>query len=238
MLETQSKEDGKLKPRIIFMAFVFVLGMSAFAMAQDDTAVADDTMADDTSAADDDASGVFAATFEFTAPEALTADMEYDFSFTVANTTTGDVQRWIYDIEMYLPTINYSLLNADSIPAPTALHDGEWTAERVTDETDNGTFEGIHWQFNGTMTSESYGDIREGDSLDFNFSAKTDADASDGFPWRMIALDENEVTYDLTGTSYVGGDDDTTTDDTGDDTADDDLGGGDDDDGGGGGCGC
>jgi hypothetical protein len=223
---------------VFSLVFALLVCGSAVALAQDDTVAtdddsmpADDTVPADDTAADDD----FTATVEFSAPTALEADTEYDFTFTVSNTTSPTTLiRWIYDVEMFLPSSGYTLnedLPEHVSPRPDS---GTWTAEPMDDD---GTA-GIKWQFTGIVTSEAYGDIRDGEAQDFSFKATTDGTATDGFDWRLIALDDatppNE--YELFGKAYIGEepDDDTVTDDT---TVDDDLSAGDDDSGGGG-CGC
>jgi len=224
-----------LKSRLIIsLAFVLVLSLAAIASAQDDTVVTDDdTAVTDDTAADDDLT--FAATVEFSTPDALEAETAYDFRFTVANTTSAEIRRWIFDVEMFLPTANY-VLDEENLTAPEALHGGTWEASKMED-TEN--ISGIKWMFTGVVTSESYGDIREGESLDFAFTATTDAESTDGFDWRLIAYDENAEEYELYGTAYIyGGDDDVDDTGAGDDSlGDDDLSGGGDDDSGGG-CGC
>jgi len=222
------REDGKLKTlriSLVLMAFLLVVSAPSLAQVDDDTAVDDDAVDDD--AVDDDV-GEFEATVEFSGPEALGAAADYEFTFRVTNTTTpGEMQRWIWDVEMYMPNSGYDLDAAD-LTAPTPLHNGEWEVDPLDDDG----VAGIRWQYTGVATSEAYGDIREGEHLDFSFNAMTDEDATDGFPWRLLA----DTGEQLQGTSYVGGEPDDDTED--DDTADDDASAGDDDDDDGGGCGC
>ncbi|MCC6160393.1 MAG: hypothetical protein IT350_20240 [Deltaproteobacteria bacterium] len=240
---------------ILFLALCMSILMTGAAFAQDDDTADDDTADDDTAdddtadddtadddadddmqdddtdddAADDDAADEFAADVFFTAPDALEPDTTYDFAFEVHNNTVaGDTQRWILQVDMFMPSANYAV-NTDDLSAPDALHDGEWTAE--ADETPDGV-PGIRWIYNGLTTSESYGDIREGEYLSFAFSASSDGDATDGFDWRVVADSGDE----LSGVAYINeADDDDTDDDSGDDDAAD---GDDDDDDDSGGCGC
>ena len=213
---------------------MLVVSAPAFAQVDDDTAVDDDDVDDDDvddddvddDAADDDDVGEFEATVEFSSPEALEAAGDYEFTFRVTNTTTpGEMQRWIWDVEMYMPNSGYELDEA-GLAAPNPLHGGEWEVDPLDDE---GTA-GIRWQYTGVATSEAYGDIREGEHLDFSFNATTD-DGEDGFPWRLLA----DTGEQLQGTAWVG---EETEPEPDDDSADDDVSGDDDDDDYGGGCGC
>ncbi|MCZ7582628.1 MAG: hypothetical protein M5R36_04430 [Deltaproteobacteria bacterium] len=114
----------------------------------DDTATDGDTTADDDTtfdddSADDDSVNEFDATLDIISPGFLEPDSEYDFDISVANTTVaGDVRRWINDVELYLPTVDYQV-DETSLAAPDALHpgDGEWSA----DFTDNEMFIGLRW---------------------------------------------------------------------------------------------
>jgi hypothetical protein len=214
------------------MALAMVVLASGLAFAQDDDATDDDAADDDAAdddAADDDDADAFTAELAFTQPEALEADTTYDFSFEVMNTTTpGDVQRWIYQVDMFMPSADYAL-NEEDLSAPDALHDGEWSVE-VREDSEG--IPGLRWEYMGVSSSESYGDIREGETLAFAFQATSDGVPTDGFDWRVIADSEEQVT----GTAYINEppDDDDTDDDADDDVSGDD----DDDDDDSGGCGC
>lgn len=202
----------------LMVALVFAMALPAMAQ-DDDTALTDDTAADD--ATDDDDGEGFSGTVEFNSPEALTPSTQFEFNFVVTNTTSADAEgeNWINMVEMFMPAVGY-VVDAD-IAAPEALYSGgEWEAELATDSTDT---QYITWMFVTPGSSASYGDIREGDYLDFSFTATTDEAATDGFNWR---LETSNSQYD-TGTAYVGNGptDDTTDDDAGSDDDDDDDGG-------------
>ncbi|MCL4233013.1 MAG: hypothetical protein KJ042_00680 [Deltaproteobacteria bacterium] len=176
----------------------------------------DDDVDDD---ADDDTGGDFSATLDFTNPVLLTGAQIYDFEFIVANTTTpGPIQRWINSVDLYMPSEAYVI---DAAHTPDALHWGTWAYELLPGDLGD---VGIRWAFTSGGSSAAYGDIREGESLEFAFRATTDAEASDGFDYR-IAADSGEY---VSGTACVveGCDE---TDDDADDDADDDLHPGDDD---------
>jgi hypothetical protein len=142
----------------------------------------------------------------------------------VSNTTStsADGQHWIYLVEMFMPNPDYVI--SQDVAVPDAIHGGgEWQADIFNNDAGE---VGISWEFVTSTTSTGFGDIQEGDFLDFSFVATTDEAATDGFDWKLTT-DTFEI---ATGTAYVGGeptDDDTTpTDDaTGDDDDDDDSGG-------------
>ncbi|MCZ7584229.1 MAG: hypothetical protein M5R36_13320 [Deltaproteobacteria bacterium] len=216
--------------RILMIALAMMLCAGMVYAQDDDTAPMDDDMDDD--ATDDDVDE-FTATLEFNDPEALEADMEYEFSLRVTNTTVAsETRRWINDVELFMPTTDYSI-DEGSLTGPNSLHPdyGDWDAAYGEGDT----WKGIRWLFSGLVTSESYGDIREGEYLDFAFNATTDGDATDGFGW-YIEADSGEF---VEGTAFIGseGEDDDADDDFGDDDSAP-LASGDDDDDSGGGCGC
>jgi hypothetical protein len=171
-------------------------------------------------AQDDDTDAVFGGDVNFISPMVLVGGAEYEFAFQVKNTTTlSETHRWIDTVEMTMPSPEYFIYE-NEIVAPDALHEGSW--EYGTQENDDGTW-GIVWLYFGAVSSEGWGDIEEGDSLEFGFKATVDAAATDGFPWRLVAdTDEN-----FTGIAYIGGGDDASDDDQDDDNAgDDDTGSG------------
>ncbi|MBZ0271029.1 hypothetical protein K8I61_03265 [bacterium] len=236
----------KFRTTIMLLAMLLLATSVAFAQ-DDDTAADDDTAMDDDTAADDDMDDddtdvdAFTAEVDFSNPTALEADTSYAFAFTVSNTSVaGDLRRWINDVGMLLPSSDY-VLDTGELDAPDALHPefGSWEVETYSDQG----LPGIRWMFTGVVTSESYGDIREQESLDFGFTAQTDADATDGFYWALMT-DQSEF---VDGIAFINDADDDTDDDDDTDGIDDDFdddtddgigGGGDDDDDGGGGCGC
>jgi hypothetical protein len=219
--------------RFLIVTVAFLVAFGGYAYSQDDTAATDDTATTDDATddvADDDASVTFSATVEFVSPVELLAETEYDFQFTVTNTTTVSAyQNWISIVDLYMPTEAYEI-NVDELMAPDALHAGSWTVKTLPEGQ---TPTGLRWEFSSGVSSLAYGDIRESENLDFAFRAKTDADASDGFDYKITA-DSGQY---VNGTAYIGGEpgDDTDADDTAaDDDASDDAG--DDDDSSG--CGC
>ncbi len=210
----------------LMLAMMLVVPVAGFAQdddvtdddAADDDATDDDAADDD--AADDDATGEgFDGTLEFMSPDALAPNSEYNFEFRVTNTTSAEVDgdHWIYLVEIYMPSPEYAI-NGE-LMSPTALHDGDWTAELLEDVTDS---PGIRWMHSSVVTSAAFGDIREGEYLDFAFTATSDAEGSDGFDFRLVTQNDDFVT----GTAYVGDepDDDDTTDEGDDDDDDDDDG--------------
>ncbi|MCZ7583730.1 MAG: hypothetical protein M5R36_10560 [Deltaproteobacteria bacterium] len=216
---------------VLLMAVVACFFATPVLAQDDDTAGDDDTASMDDDMDDDDATGDgFSGTVEFDSPAALEANMSYEFNFRVTNTTDANAEgrHWIYLVEMFMPNADYAI--SQDLSSPDALHpgSGEWSAEPQEDQVTGQ--KGIRWQFTSTMTSAAYGDIEEGDFLDFSFVATTDDLATDGFDWFLWA-DSGEFDE---GTAFVGGEGED--DDTGaDDDLDDDGGDDDDDDDG---CGC
>jgi hypothetical protein len=220
--------------RSLLLTVVFLFAFVGAVWAQDDTVTTDD---DTTPPVDDDTGtgSEFAATLAFVSPTALEGNIEYEFEFKVTNTTTpSSVHQWISIVDLYMPTSDYSI-NPD-LASPDALHGGQWNATLLT-ETDSSTAVGIRWEFTLGVSSMAYGDIREGEDIDFSFRATTDGSGTDGFDFKITADSANFVS----GTAYIGEepDDDTGADDTGaDDTVGADDAGDDDDDDSSSGCGC
>lgn len=198
----------------------------------DDTTVDDD---DDTAGDDDD---FFASTVEFTSPEALDPDQEYQFFFEVTNNAVLNPDEkgdWINQVDLSMPSSDY-VVNEGELEAPEPLHGDtgdETEIEKWEVSFDPNTVT-ITWQAFGVVTSADYGDIREGDVLTFNFVATTDSiptgtlESGVGFNWVLYSDEGNMVN----GTAYIG--EDIVDDDDDDDTTPS----GDDDDDSGGGCGC
>jgi hypothetical protein len=216
---------------VFFMAMMLAFAGVAFAQ-DDDTADddADDDTADDDTAdddADDDAAdddfggGEFVASLEFNNPAALEAETAYDFEFTVTNNTLAgaDVHNWINEVDLWMPSTEY-VISTIADPDPVNPQGGEWTSENLIDADQNPV--GIKWLYSLGSTSESHGDIAEGEALEFAFTARTDAAATDGFDYKIVA----DSLAEMTGTAYIVepiGDDDTDDDTEGDDDeADDD----------------
>ncbi len=215
--------------RCVSLMVAMLMAVPVVALAQDDDAQDDDAAdddADDDATTDDDAAdddstgGGFSGTLDFASPDALAPNTEFNFEFRVENTTSAEVEgdHWIYLVEIYMPSPEYAING--NLMAPDAIHGGEWTAELLEDVTDS---PGIRWMHSNVVTSAAYGDIREGEYLDFAFNATTDAEGSDGFDFRLVTQNDDFVT----GTAYIGeepGDDDDTTDAGDDDDDDDDDG--------------
>ncbi len=228
--------------RIFVFMMAMILAFAVIANAQDDDTAADDDVADDDTGdddvtdddvADDDfGGGDFDASIDFTNPAAIDGETAYDFEFTVTNKTLAgaDVHNWINEVDLWMPSTEY-VVSTISDPDPINPQGGEWLSENITDADQNPV--GIKWLFSLGSTSVSHGDIAEGESLEFAFRARTDAAATDGFDYKIVADSSAEVT----GTAYIvapSGDDDD--DDTGSDDDDDDADSDDDDDDDAGGC--
>jgi len=141
---------------------------------------------------------------EFTSPESLEPDTTYLFSFTVFNAEESVCDpkcEWIYKVSLIMPSTDYDV-NVSELDAPDPMHgdisEGQYKIERWEAQY-NINSSTISWQCFGAVTTANYGDIREGEVLDFEFIVTTDEQATDGFMWTL---------YDDTG-EWDGGDDDT-----------------------------
>jgi len=242
--------------KLFFLMLILIMSVviSGAAYAQDDDAADDDTADDDTAdddttdddtadddtvdddTADDDSGDdddFMASTLVFDAPTALEAETPYDFEFTVTNGATfnGDTDEkgeWIFGVDLSMPSSDYVVDESD-LKGPTPLHgtvsEGDYQI-LSWDASFDPTSTTITWQCFGVVTSANYGDIREGEMLSFQFSATTDAAATDGFHWVL----HGDLGTDVEGDAYINGGDD-------DNDDNDDSSKGDDDDSGGG-CGC
>ena len=178
-----------------------------------------------------------ASDVEFTDPAALNPSQEFDFSFLVTNAaTSGDASaEWIMQVELSMPSDGY-VVNSSALTAPAPLHPTEISEWEVNFLSSTNT---ITWS-TVAMGTTATGDIREQESLAFDFTATTDAEATDGFDWELTG-DGGTI---VSGTAYIGdepGDDDDDDDDDdtfNDDDDDTDSFGGDDDDDDDSGCGC
>jgi hypothetical protein len=205
------------------------------AIAQND----DDMLDDDDAVDDDDDATSFEDSFlDFTAPDGLEADTAYDFELTVFNMapqtdSTEKVGEWIYAVDLTMPNPDGYAVDVENLGAPTPLHSGaaegmyEISHWEANFDPNSAT---ITWQAFGVVTSAEYGDIRENETLQFAFTATTDADATDGFGWTLFG----DYGTDVQGVAYIN--DGTPDDDDTDD--DDDAVASDDDDDSSGGCGC
>jgi hypothetical protein len=204
-------------------------------MADDDDDDDDDTAGDDDDSGDDD--GFFASTVEFTSPDALDPNEEYEFIFEVTNNALLDPDQkgdWINQVDLSMPSGDY-VVDENELTAPVPLYGDtgdETEIEKWEVSFDPNTVT-ITWQAFGVVTSANYGDIREGDVLPFQFVATTDStptgtlESGIGFNWVLYSDEGNTVS----GTAYIG-------DEGPADDDDDDTDSGDDDDDSGGGCGC
>jgi hypothetical protein len=231
---------------LLMLMFSLTLVFGSVALAQmddddddDDMADDDDDMADDDDAADDDdTGGDFTDSYlEFDSPTSLEPDSEYEFNLTVYNAATfeekGKQGEWIYAIDLTMPSVDY-VVDTETLVGPDPIHGNTGDEFEITGWEANfdPTSATISWQCFGVVTSANYGDIREGDLLQFQFMATTDAEATDGFPWVL----HGDLGTDVDGVAFIGEEPDDDDDD--DDTDDDDMGGRSDDDDDGGGCGC
>jgi hypothetical protein len=170
-------------------------------------------------------SGEFNAYLEFTTPRILQTETEYEFNFTVINTTLAgaDVHHWIKEIEVWMPSMDYKIAWSVN-PDPVNQFDGHWESEILTDADENTI--AINWFF-FSENPDNYGDIAEGEILEFEFRAETDAVVTDGFDYKIVADSNDEVS----GTAYITTEIDDDDDNNGvNDDFDDDLNANDDGD--------
>ncbi|MDP8225262.1 MAG: hypothetical protein P9L99_18015 [Candidatus Lernaella stagnicola] len=195
---------------LILVAFVFVLSAS-FAWAQED----------DVFGLTGTANGEFPAT--------LAPDTEYSFAFDVFNSGGGD--EAIKEVAITLPSMAYAIGEyLDEIP-------GVNTPEYVWQANFDEETSTMYWLATGATSSATTGDIGEGDMLTFSFYATTDADATDGFTYKLYGDAAKTV---VEGIWFFGetGDDDAVDDDAADDDDTADVDDDEDDDDDDGGCGC
>lgn len=150
-------------------------------------------------------------------PVVLQDNTAYEFAFDVFNFTGGEVSIQRFDIT--LPNAEYTLDEA-ALEAPQALHeDMLWQVDyHATSYT-------VTWESicTGTSNSAEVGDIREGEILQFRFTATTDSNttkaATDGFLWKLTGDDNETVVSGLLefGEGSTDDDDDNTTEDDDDD---------------------
>jgi hypothetical protein len=238
MTAANAKVQSGLKPAIILILFISLFFVCS-ALGQDGTD-------------SDDSAGEFTGTLNFDTPIKMQGNTEYEFTFKVTNTTIiGASVRWIYAVELLMPSAGYTI-NADAISTPDSLHIDGWSFDFNKEEYLHGWGHGrqsILW-LNLGLTRSFFGDIREGEVMDFAFIALTDENATDGFDWTLTASDcescafaSSGFDYSITGTAYVcdeigcGNDADRLGDDA-DDTEEDGKSTGDDDDNASSGCGC
>ncbi len=240
-------------PNQIFL-FTLMLVLAGFSIASaqtDDDSVVSDDDSDDDNDDDNDDDAEFTASLAFDSPTELLPSTDYEFEFTVENTTSeSETHHWIIRIEMFMPASDY-VIDYDNVSAPEAIHEGEWEFEDIMDDG----YPGIRWQFSGIVTSETYGDIRDADARmfanaadegdipedeslgGFTFTATTDEAGTDGFPWAvwsgdgLFFMDKTCVVAANCADADDDADDDTLDDDSVDETDDDD-------DSNAGGCGC
>ena len=230
---------------ILILGLFLALTTLAFAADDDDSAdddsadddsadddSADDDEADDDDADDDDAAGgtFFDSSVEFTNPLALEPETPYEFTILVTNNATLGEEKgdWINQVDLILPSQDYSEPELEE-PAPLYGDTGDDYEIDHWEASFDANTATITWQAFGVVTSVAYGDIREGDSLSFQFVATTDAVPSNTFLWVLYSDEGNTVN----GEACPGG-----CDDDDDAVDDDDAAGDDDDDDDSGGCGC
>ncbi|MBZ0271210.1 hypothetical protein K8I61_04185 [bacterium] len=159
----------------------------------------DDDTSDDDASDDDTDVGEFAASLEITFPSTILTPMTtYDFDFTVANTSTTHASHWINQVEIFMPTEDYAIDPAN-VASPDSLHGGGmWQAAIAKANEPH-----IRWDFLDGPTLSDVGDIREGESLDFSFRARTDPQGTDGFDYR-IAADSGQFVADTAFVTHAG----------------------------------
>lgn len=151
---------------------------------------------------------------EFLDPTSLDALTTYDFQMLVYNNAlpTREKGDWINQVDLTLPSTAYNTTHGDiSIPEP--LHYDVISYWEVAFAPSTGM---ISWQAVGVVSSATFGDIREGEYLMFEFRATTDDQATDGFEWVLYSDMGNMVT----GTTYIMGGDDDDNDNNNDDDDD------------------
>lgn len=163
------------------------------------------------------ASDAFRADVDFVSMGTVYPQVSVDFHVRVTNETwEAPVAESIRRFEIHMPSMLYSVIAFD-IPSPDPLHPesgGVWSAEY----SDNAGVGFITWRFLTDAILQG-GDIREGEHLDFTFTAITDEIPSDGFVWMV----ESDTLSTAEGIAYFGdADDDDDSDDDSDDDGDDD----------------
>jgi hypothetical protein len=218
---------------MLMLSLVLVLHSAALAQEDDD----DDNDDNDDATDDDDMGGTFEDSYlAFDSPTEIEGDTEYEFNLTVYNAATfeekGKQGEWIYAIDLAMPSVDY-VVSTDTLAGPDPIHGSTGDEFEITGWEANfdPSLATISWQCFGVVTSANYGDIREGDLLQFQFMATTDTDATDGFPWVI----HGDMGTDVEGKAYIG--EEPVDDDDDDDDDDTDTPRSDDDDDGGG-CGC
>jgi len=185
---------------------------------------------------------IFDVYLDFDLPDtSLEPSVTYDFQFTVTNAEEPPSLgkgEWIHTVDLMMPTTSYEV-DVNQLSAPDPLHgnasEGQYQIERWETQF-SPVSQTITWLCISAASSATYGDIREGERLSFNFVATTDGAASSDFYWVLYG-DEGSV---VSGSTHVGDDDDDDDDDDDGDESDDDddeggdKGGDDDDDE----CGC
>ena len=137
------------------------------------------------------------STVEFIEPTMIQAGQKLLFRMRVthgvdaAGTERGE---WIYKVGITLPTTDYGVDN-DSLVTPDPLHGigDPYAVDRWEVEYDP-TLAMFTWECFAVDMDERWGDIREGDSIVFDFTATVDDAASNGFTWTLWGDKGNSVT--------------------------------------------
>ena len=184
----------------------------------------DDNDNDDDDNDDDDVEPGFDATVEFIEPQALEPEWEGLFSFRV--TYNEEVakglrqEEWINKVDLMMPSTEYEV-DEENLTAPDPIHGGTGDEYEILkwEVGYDPTSVTITWESVCVTTSPvHYGDIHEGDFLDFEFRAKVDEDATDGFMWTL----HGDLGTVLSGKALIGEQEEDDDDDNDDDDYDDD----------------
>lgn len=188
--------------RFLMFALAFALLFTTFSAA--------------TAQVDDDDDDIYTSGVEFLTPSDLQPSTQYNFSFMAVNGAAPSYysREWIYQVDLVLPSDDY-VLDETNLTAPNPLHPADVQKWEVEFDYNNTM---ISWMtVAGHVSSGEVGDIRESESLMFEFVATTDSEATDGFFW-WLTTDQGTV---INGISYIG-DGPLADDDDNDDLTDDD----------------
>ena len=206
---------------LLALLFCLILWLPSYTRAEDEDIPDEDIEADDRIG--------FSSEAEAVSPGAIAPLTQYEFSFVVHNTSSNSyVQRWIGTVDLFMPSMGY-VVDLDNVSEPDGLHFGTWQFAYY----EAYGRQHLTWRNLG-MWRTFFGDIREGEHLEFSFIATTDEGPTDGFQWKTIAdSGEMAIGWFFVGIADDDVDDDVDDDDTSapdDDTGDDDDGWSDDDD--------
>lgn len=102
--------------------------------------------------------------------------------------------EWINKVGLALPTTDYEV-DTDYLEPPDPMHgSGDTHAIDRWEVEYDPTLATFTWECFSVDPGERYGDIREGDSLVFDFTATIDDAASNGFTWTLWGDKGNSLT--------------------------------------------